>query len=101
MSGYADKLERLRAALRAGGPGGIGLAKNTSNLFRDRERQARPRVDLCERIERIQGEKALEELELATAEWEGMPALDDRGSHDELMRRFERAARACQKRHAQ
>jgi FAD/FMN-containing dehydrogenase len=46
VSGYADKLERLSAALRAGGPGGIGLAKNTSNLFRDRERQARPRVDL-------------------------------------------------------
>jgi hypothetical protein len=66
-----------------------------------REAAARPRVDLCERIERIQGEKALEELELATAEWEGMPALDDRGSHDELMRRFERAARACQKRHAE
>jgi hypothetical protein len=66
-----------------------------------REEAARPRVDLCERIERIQGEKALEELELATAEWEGMPALDDRGSHDELMRRFERAARACQKRHAE
>jgi hypothetical protein len=71
-------------------------------LARDgREAAARPRVDLCERIERIQGEKALEELELATAEWEGMPALDDRGSHDELMRRFERAARACQKRHAE
>jgi hypothetical protein len=62
---------------------------------------ARPRAELCERIEKLQGEKALEELEVATAEWEGMPALDDRETHDELMRRFERAARACQKRHAE
>ncbi len=38
---------------------------------------------------------------MATAEWEGMPALDDRETHDELMRRFERATRACQKRHAE
>ncbi|HEY6240848.1 MAG TPA: FAD-binding oxidoreductase [Burkholderiales bacterium] len=45
MSGYEDKLARLRAQL-SGGPDGIGLAKGTSNLFRDRERQARPRVDL-------------------------------------------------------
>jgi hypothetical protein len=62
---------------------------------------AQPRAELCERIEKLQGEKALEELEVATAEWEGMPALDDREAHDELMRRFERAARACQKRHAE
>jgi FAD/FMN-containing dehydrogenase len=45
VSGYADKLERLRVELSAG-VSGIGLAKNTSNLFRDREPQARPRVDL-------------------------------------------------------
>jgi len=45
VSGYEDKLARLRGQL-SGGPGGIGLAKSTSNLFRDRERQARPRVDL-------------------------------------------------------
>jgi FAD/FMN-containing dehydrogenase len=46
VSGYAEKLARLRADLGAGGPGGIGLAKSTSNLFRDRKAQARPRVDL-------------------------------------------------------
>ena len=66
-----------------------------------RELAARPRAELCERIEKLQGEKALDELEVATAEWEGMPALDDRETHDELMRRFERATRACQKRHAE
>ena len=66
-----------------------------------REAVARPRLDLCERIEKLQGEQALEALEIATAEWEGMPALDDRDLHDELTRRFERAARTCQKRHAE
>ena len=66
-----------------------------------REIAAAPRIELCDRIEKIQGEKALEELEIATAEWEGMPALDDRAAHDELTRRYERAVRACQKRHAE
>ena len=46
MSSHESKLARLRAELAARGPGGIGLAKSTSNLFRDREAQARPRVDL-------------------------------------------------------
>ena len=66
-----------------------------------RDAAARPRVELCERIERLQGAAALDELGVATAEWEGLPAIDDRGTHDELMRRFERAARTCQKRHAE
>jgi len=43
---HENKLARLRAELSARGSGGIGLAKSTSNLFRDREAQARPRVDL-------------------------------------------------------
>ena len=46
---YADKKARLAAALAAqaaaGGPA-FGLAKRTSNLVRDRESKARPRVDL-------------------------------------------------------
>jgi len=45
VSNHESKLAQLRAELAAG-PNGIGLAKNTSNLFRDREAQARPRVDL-------------------------------------------------------
>ena len=66
-----------------------------------RDAAARPRLELCDRIEKLQGEKALDDLEIATAEWEGMTALDDRELHDEMARRFERAARACQKRHAE
>jgi len=45
VNSHENKLARLRAEL-AGGPGRVGLAKARSNLFRDRERQARPRVDL-------------------------------------------------------
>ena len=66
-----------------------------------RDAAARPRIELCERIEKLQGAGALDELDVATAEWEGMPTLEDRRTHDELTRRFERTARACQKRHAE
>ena len=48
MNSHESKLARLRAELAAGGPGGVGLAKSTSNLFRDRQVQARPRVDLSD-----------------------------------------------------
>ena len=46
---HEEKLARLAAALAAPGTAGapaFGLAKRTSNLFRDRETKARPRVDL-------------------------------------------------------
>ncbi len=66
-----------------------------------RDAAARPRLTLCERIDALLGEKALDDLEVATAEWEGMPALDDSAAHDEMTRRFERATRACEKRHAE
>ena len=47
MTSYAEKTATLKAELAAAAPGAaIGLAKDTSNLFRDRERRARPRIDL-------------------------------------------------------
>jgi hypothetical protein len=76
-------------------------AEQTEAERQAREAAARPRLDLCERIEKLQGERALDDLERATAEWEGMPALDDGQAHEEVSRRFERAVRACQKRHAE
>jgi len=47
VTAYADKRAALTAALaeHAGGAG-IGLAKSTSNLFRDRARRQGPRIDL-------------------------------------------------------
>jgi FAD/FMN-containing dehydrogenase len=46
MSGYEEKVEQLVANLRAREPGSVGLAKENSNLFRERAPRARPRVDL-------------------------------------------------------
>ena len=45
MTGHADKRAALVAALAAGATG-IGLAKRTTNLFRDRQRRRAPRIDL-------------------------------------------------------
>ena len=45
---YAEKKARLGAELAAAGRGGVaGLGKRTSNLFRDRARKERPRIDLA------------------------------------------------------
>src|SRR5207253_648737 len=44
VTAYEDKRARLAASLAGGA--GFGLAKGTSNLFRDRQRRAAPRVDL-------------------------------------------------------
>jgi hypothetical protein len=49
MTAYAAKKNRLLeelAAARARGGASVGLAKRTSNLFRDRPARKRPRVDL-------------------------------------------------------
>ncbi len=47
MIAYADKKARLRTDLeRTGGFGAAGLAKRTSNLFRDRVPKRPPRIDL-------------------------------------------------------
>ena len=46
MNRHEEKRSRLLEALRERGAGGVGLAKRTSNLFRDRKAPARPRVDL-------------------------------------------------------
>src|SRR5213594_4639104 len=47
MNRHEEKRTRLLEALRERGAGGVGLAKRTSNLFRDRKAPARPRVDLA------------------------------------------------------
>ena len=48
MTAYADRKARLLAELAraAGGEARVGLAKETSNLFRDRAPRARPAIDL-------------------------------------------------------
>ena len=46
VTAYADKLARLRTELAAAGTAEVGLAKSTSNLFRDRASRPPPRVAL-------------------------------------------------------
>jgi FAD/FMN-containing dehydrogenase len=48
LTAYVEKIAQLRAELSAhrGPAAPFGLAKPTSNLFRDRARTARPRIDL-------------------------------------------------------
>jgi FAD/FMN-containing dehydrogenase len=49
MTAHADKLAVLGARLAAAGDreAAVGLAKSTSNLFRDRDRRPRPAIDLA------------------------------------------------------
>ena len=50
MSAHTDKKARLASALAAApaeGRAAVGLAKTTSNLFRDRAPRSRPRIDLA------------------------------------------------------
>jgi FAD/FMN-containing dehydrogenase len=50
VTGYAEKTSQLAAALaaaRSAGGAPVGLAKRTSNLFRDRARRRAPRIDLA------------------------------------------------------
>src|SRR5258706_6992110 len=43
---YDGQLARLRAELSESGADVVGLAKDTSNLFRNRAARARPKIDL-------------------------------------------------------
>jgi FAD/FMN-containing dehydrogenase len=43
---HAEKVERLVAELRAGGAASLGLAKDTSNLFRDRKDTPKRKLDV-------------------------------------------------------
>jgi FAD/FMN-containing dehydrogenase len=49
MASYVEKIARLQAEIAAAPAGSsprVGLAKSTSNLFRDRARRSAPRIDL-------------------------------------------------------
>ena len=68
MTAYAEKTVRLAAELaaaRASGPPAVGLAKPTSNLFRERARRRAPRIDLAhfDRVIRVDPDARLVEAE--------------------------------------
>jgi len=59
------------------------------------------RTALCERLEQSRADAALDAVEIARSEWEGLPAMDDSQAGAELAQRFDEAARACAQRHAE
>jgi hypothetical protein len=75
----------------------------------DRERRAaadrdaslrRTRETLCERLENARAEHALDEIEKARSEWEGLPGPSAQEIEDERTReRFEEACRRAEQRH--
>ncbi len=74
-------------------------AERQAALERDAAlRQAR--AAMCERLEQVRGEEALDAIERARAEWEGMPAPSAAGPADEqIQARFEAACRRATERH--
>jgi hypothetical protein len=58
------------------------------------------RVSICERLEITRAEQALDEIEKARSEWEGLPGPSKQERDDERMReRFEEACRQAAERH--
>jgi hypothetical protein len=54
---------------------------------------------LCEAVDAISGEDTVERIEIARAEWEGLPEDPEAGVHEEFRARFEEACRRVQSRH--
>jgi Domain of Unknown Function (DUF349) len=57
------------------------------------------RVSMCELIEELHGEDALDRVELARSEWEGLPPDPEAEVHEQFMRRFEQACARARTRH--
>jgi hypothetical protein len=57
------------------------------------------RSALCERLDTIHGDDALDRVAAARSEWEGLPADPEAATHDAFMQRFEEACRRATTRH--
>ena len=57
------------------------------------------RVSMCELVEELYGEDALDRLERARSEWEGLPQDPEAAMHEQFMRRFEQACARAMTRH--
>ena len=89
MTTYAEKTARLMADIASAGTSGrpgVGLAKGTSNLFRERARRSAPRIDLSHfnrvigvdnaaRLVEAEGMTTFEDLADATLHRDAMPAV--------------------------
>ena len=81
------------------------IARAEAEAAREREREERleaarrERAGLCERVEALRGDDAIERIAEARAEWEGLAAVDDQEAGAQLAR-FEDACRRATERHA-
>jgi hypothetical protein len=106
----AGATHEISAAERARFDGAVQAARATL------EREARERAEeeqrraqlaaaratreaLCERIEAIHGEDALDRLDAARSEWEGLPPDPDADAHERFMKQFEAACARARTRH--
>ncbi|HEX6463604.1 MAG TPA: DUF349 domain-containing protein [Vicinamibacterales bacterium] len=54
---------------------------------------------LCELVEQVHGEDALDRLEAARSEWEGLPPDPEADAHERFVARFEQACAQARERH--
>jgi hypothetical protein len=57
------------------------------------------RTSMCERVEEIHGEDALDRLEVARSEWEGLPEDPEADVHEQFRKRFDEACGRATTRH--
>jgi hypothetical protein len=57
------------------------------------------RASICERVDAARGEEAIDQIERARAEWEGLAASEQERADVEMIARFEEACRAARERH--
>ena len=88
--------DRVRTALAADEARRVEEARRAEALRRDQA----GRLAVCERVEGLAGDAIADGLAAARAEWEGLPPMGESWAGD-LQRRFDDAARAAERRHAQ
>jgi hypothetical protein len=93
---FATKLGGARAAIEERRR---AEAERLAELERAAERRA-AFIAICERVAALRGEDAIDEVEKARAEWEGMPGASAQERDDvELRARFEESCRRAVERH--
>jgi hypothetical protein len=111
---WARLLETATHDVRAADRGRFQTAVSAARATLDREAQERAererreaelaaararRTEMCERVEAIHGEDALDRIEQMRAEWEGLPEDPEAPAHAAFMARFEEACRRAATRH--
>ena len=105
--GDARRHRRRARALTKGRsrpPGRSSSAKRRSGPSRKHGRRRLAagrgaRTSLCELVEAVHGDDALDRVEQARSEWEGLPADPEADVHEQFMKRFDEACARARTRH--